>query len=303
MSRRFGSLATLLFAAGFPATLAAQSLNIDFGTAGTAPASTYDAAGSPGHWNRVGVVEPWARVPMVNIDGGSTGVELYMFGGTQLLDVDVAGTTGDDAALIDDMLIGFNDPVDVCIWVDGLVNDSYEVLIYALTPGNPALASRTRVDFETTTPQQVGGEWPGTHLQAITFGRHTVTITNGRIGLHAGLYNGYIQSGINGIQIRPLSSSTAPDLHGGRILDVHPNPARATQRIEFHLHTPTHGFLEILDVAGRRVWQQPFAHPSGRHAVEWRGTDSSGRTLPAALYFVRLHHAQGIATHKLLRVN
>jgi len=304
MHRRSGTLAALILSVGFPAALAAQSLNVDFGSAGSAPAPTYDAAGSPGIWNSVGVLVPFARVPMVNADGAMTGVELYMFGGTQILNVDVAGTHADDAALVDDMLIGFNDPVDVCIWVDGLVNDSYEVLIYALTPGNPSLASRTRVDFESTVPQEVGGEWPGTHLQGITFGRHTVTIVNGRIGLHAGIYGGLIQSGINGIQIRPRSPSAAPDLHGTRVLGVHPNPGRASQRIEFSLEVSSRVTVEIIDIAGRIVWRQPFAHPPGRHAVEWRGTDTAGRPLPASVYFVRLRAAHDVtATHKLLRLN
>jgi hypothetical protein len=239
----------------------------------------------------------------VNADGSSTGVEIYMFGGTQLLEVDVPETSGDDAALLEDMLIGFNDPVDVCIWVTGLANDAYEVLTYAMTPGSPAILSPARVDFATPGPTDVGGAWPGIHVETTTFARHTLTITNGRIALHSGTYNGGpFQSGINGVQIRPRSASDAPPFHGAR-LSVHPNPARGLQHIEFDASAPgVDGLLEVLDVAGRIVWRQPLASGPG---IEWCGQDSAGRRLPAATYFVRWRDGRDhiVATHKLQRLH
>jgi len=308
MHRRSSILMGLVLCAGFPAALAAQSLNIDFGSAGSTPSATYDAAGGVGTWNSIGVLQPFVRAPLLNGDGSSTGVEIYMFGGTQLLEVDIPETNGDDAALMDDMLIGFNDPVDVCIWVTGLANDSYEVLTYAMTPGDPATISPARVDFATPGPTNVGGAWPGSHIPTITFARHTITIANNRIALHSGTYNGGpFQSGINGIQIRPLSASnTLPELHGTRLLGAHPNPACGEQALSFVLGERVGVALEVVDVAGRLVWRQALdTLAPGSHAVTWTGVDARGQRLPAATYFVRLHDANGgiAGSRKVIRLD
>jgi hypothetical protein len=307
MHSRFAILAGSIGLA-VPLSVAAQSINVDFGGGASTPAATYGAAGAAGTWNSIGVLDPFVRVPLVNADGSSTGVELYMFGGTQLLEFDVPETAGDDAALMDDMLIGFNDPVDVCIWVTGLVNDAYEVLTYALTPGDPSNLSPARVDFATPGPMDVGGSWPGIHVEQTTFARHTLTITNGRIALHSGTYNaGPFQSGINGIQIRSRSAAgTFPEGLGTRFLGAYPNPAFAAQSLSFVLAERVSGSLEIVDVAGRIVWRHPLdALTAGPHALNWTGVDARGQRLPAAVYFVRLRDSAGhlAGSHKLLRVD
>src|SRR5262245_37773008 len=111
----------------------AQSFNIDFGTPGTAPAATYGAAGLPGTWNVVGALNAGQSQNLVDLAGAASAARIYQIGGVQILDNDVPGTTGDDASLMDDMFIGFNNPVDVCIWVENLVPGDYQVLIYAMT--------------------------------------------------------------------------------------------------------------------------------------------------------------------------
>src|SRR5688572_23797733 len=98
----------------------AQSYNIDFGDASTAPASSYPAAGLPGAWNVVGVPTPGTHYPLVNLAGVATGVTLNNYGGTGMLLANDPATSGDHEKLLDDMLIGFNNPVDVCIWVRNL---------------------------------------------------------------------------------------------------------------------------------------------------------------------------------------
>ena len=307
MLSRFAILAGSICIA-LPLTVTAQSINVDFGGGASTPAATYGAAGNEGIWNSIGVLPQFMRVPLVNADGSSTGVEIYMFGGTQLLEVDVPETIGDDAALMDDMLIGFNDPVDVCIWVTGLANTEYEVLTYAMTPGDPSNFSPARVDFATPGPTNVGGAWPGIHVERTTFARHTITIANNRIALHSGTYNGGpFQSGINGIQIRPRSASgTLPESFGSRLLGAHPNPALAAQSLNFVLGERAGGALEVVDVAGRIVWRHPLdSMPPGSHALTWTGVDARGQRLPAAVYFVRLRDATGrvAGTHKVLRVD
>ena len=194
-----------------------QSYNIDFGDAGDAPGSSYAAAGLKGVWNTLGVPTPGVYYPLVNLQGQATGAELYNIGGTQILSTDNGATSGDHDALMDDMLIGFNNPIDVCIWVRNLPPGSYEVMIYAMTPNDAALMSRTRVDFANEGPAFVGGAWPGGHQLLTTYSRFTVTIGGNTIGLHSGLQNGLIQSGINGIQIRRLKTG---DTNGDAVVNI-----------------------------------------------------------------------------------
>src|SRR5688500_14778757 len=180
-----------------------QSFNIDFGPETSLPSSSHGAAGLPGAWNAIGVVTAFERVPLVGLDGLPTDARLYMFGGSNLslLTVDEAATTGEDEALMDDMLIGPCDPVDVCIWVENLAPGDYEVITYGRTPGDPAWICPLRVDFATTGPVNVGGAWPGGHAETVTYARHEVTPTHQKIGLHSGTYGGCVQAGINGIQL------------------------------------------------------------------------------------------------------
>jgi hypothetical protein len=183
-----------------------QSVNIEFGTAGTAPSSNYGAAGLAGFWNNYELLPAWQRFPVKDLSGASGAVEIYQYGISTMLFHDNPATNGDDEALLDDMAISYNNPVDACVWIDHLLPGRYEVLIYAMTPNNPALQSRCRVDNATTGPVMVGGQWTGAHIEGITYSKHTVIISDGLIGLHSGLYGGVIQSGINGLQLKHFGS-------------------------------------------------------------------------------------------------
>ena len=68
---------------------------------------------------------PYARASLVDITGSPIAARIYMYGGTELLLADNPATSGDDDALMDDMLIGRNDPVDECLWIENLVDDDY----------------------------------------------------------------------------------------------------------------------------------------------------------------------------------
>ncbi|MDZ4755626.1 MAG: hypothetical protein SGJ11_14155 [Phycisphaerae bacterium] len=198
-----GGLA-LGLAAALTSGASGQSYNIDLGSVDSPPPAAYGAAWLAGQWNVLGVPVVGTFYPLVNLQGENDGVTLNNIGGTQLLLANDRATSGGDEALMDDMLIGFNNPVDVCIWINNLPNGPYEVLIYAMTPNVPGLLSRTRVDFANEGPAFVGGEWPGQHELTVTYSRHTVSVFNGKIGLHSGLFGTGVQWGINGIQVRPL---------------------------------------------------------------------------------------------------
>lgn len=284
-------VATLAFAA---APLSAQSLNIDFGSGGTAPSAGYGAAGPIGAWNEIGVLPAGQRAPLVGLNGAPVTAAIYMIGGTTLLTADDPGTTGNDAGLVDDMLFGYNDPVDVCVWVENLEPGDYEVIIYALTPANPSLHHRVRVDFAAPGPVTIGGAWPGAHQQGVSYERFTVTVTNGRIGLHSGLYNGFLESGINGIQIVQAESSTSgvepPDAGRAAVTRVWPNPAAGSQRIEVTIPAG-HGagseaLLTLHDAAGRLVWRRGLGGLAGTTVLSWNGLGSDGRPVPAGIYFL-----------------
>ncbi|MFN0152147.1 MAG: FlgD immunoglobulin-like domain containing protein [bacterium] len=303
----------------------AQSVNIDFGSGVTAPSATYAAAGPAGAWNEIGVLAPAARAPLVGLDGAPVAAEIYMIGGTALSASDDPATSGDDGALVDDMLIGYNNPVDVCVWVEDLVNGTYEVLIYALTPNNPALLHRVRVDFATPDATMIGGAWPSAHIEGVTFERFTVDVTNGKIGLHSGLWAGNFESGINGIQVIDAATSVGGaspwERTGARIARVWPNPASGAQRFELTagdlraaggvssdvLRFGTSDALAIHDASGRLVWRRSLAGlGASASVIDWDGRDAEGRALASGVYFVKVESARDGASsseaRKIVRV-
>ena len=287
MTRLLPTLALPLLLVSSAAPLSAQSINIDFGS-GSTPADTYAAAGAPGRWNLIGVLPPYTRAPLVDVAGSPVAAQIYMYGGTELLLADNPATCGDDGALMDDMLIGRNDPVDECLWIENLVDDDYEVLIYAMTPDDPARMCRVRVDDATPGPVNVGGAWPGAQRRGVTYERFVLHTTGGLIAFHSGLYGGYFQSGMNGVQIRPLSTTSVGPIGpgvGSARLRVVPNPSRTTQPVEFALASPTpRGRLQLFDTGGRLLWTKPL--DDGR-PQRWDGRDLGGRVVPSGVLFAR----------------
>lgn len=182
----------------------AQSFNIEFGNGLGAPSDEYPAAGLPGRWNTFAVLPSGQRRPLVALDAGATNARIYNIGGSSLLAHDNPATSGDDEKLLDEMLLSFNNPVDACIFFEGLQNGRYEVLMYAITPNDPTRTCSTRVDNAATGPTLIGGAWPGFHARGTSFSRHYVTVTNGTAGTHSGVFGGNFQSGINAIQLRLL---------------------------------------------------------------------------------------------------
>lgn len=271
-----------------------QSFNVDFGDAGSAPNGAYAAAGLAGTWNVVGVLPSSQRAPLTTIEGTPSGVEIYMIGGTALHAADDPATSGDDAALLDDMLIGYNNPVDVCVWFANVPPGEYEVILYGLTPSDPGLQHRLRVDYAIPGPTMCGGAWAGVHEEGVSFVRFRVMTDSGYIGLHSGLWAGNFVSGLNGIQLRanPPTGTEPPGTGASRsaVLGAFPNPSTGRASIAFALVEPDQtGVLQIFDAAGRLVWDMPLSQfAAGRHTIGWDGRDARGAASPAGVYFARL---------------
>jgi hypothetical protein len=90
--------------------------------------------------------------------------------------------------------------------VNGLQPGTYEVLVYARMP-DPAVLSYTSVDQEPGFPHwQVGGAWPGSHAELISYSRHVAVVgALGDLDLHSGIVPGAeptLGAALNGLQIR-----------------------------------------------------------------------------------------------------
>jgi hypothetical protein len=302
MSRLVSSLTLALIVLSTASTLSAQSINVDFG-AGSIPADAYAAAGRAGRWNSIGVLAPYTRASLVDVTGAPIAAKIYMYGATQLLQSDDPATSGDDGGLIDDMLISMNDPVDGCLWIENLVAGDYEVLIYAVTPNDPSLMSPVRVDDGTPGPTPIGGAWPGSHQEGISYERFVVHTSGGTIAFHSGRAGGYFQSGMNGVQIRPLSETSVESTTiGSPRLRVSPNPSRAGQTVEFSPSSRSHGRLELFDTAGRLLWTRTIEAGSSRR---WDGRDADGKDVTSGVLFARWSEfgkATRTVTQKVVRL-
>jgi FlgD Ig-like domain/CARDB len=74
-----------------------------------------------------------------------------------------------------------------------------------------------------------------------------------------------------------------------QLYPVRPNPFRAGGAFEFAVPRAAAVDLSVFDAAGRRVVAlRRGTQPAGRHAVSWDGRDSTGRRVPAGVYFCRL---------------
>lgn len=92
----------------------------------------------------------------------------------------------------------------------------------------------------------------------------------------------------------PIIAPSRLEFSGGS-----PNPFRQLTTLRFGLPREEVVALDVFDVSGRRVVSvvddRPM--PAGYHALAWRGSDSTGRRLPAGVYFLRLK----VGTEKMSR--
>ena len=79
-----------------------------------------------------------------------------------------------------------------------------------------------------------------------------------------------------------------------------PNPARGGTMLRFSLASAAAIRLEVLDLAGRRVWAHAGEYDAGGHAVRWDGVGSRSERPGAGLYFVRLVTPAGTRLQRLV---
>ncbi|MCA9311538.1 MAG: hypothetical protein KDA21_10060 [Phycisphaerales bacterium] len=159
--------------------------------------------------------------PLRALDGSTTPATVRQIGANSVQFADDAATSGDVDALMDDYAQATNSPLDQCFFFQGLENGTYEVICYGWTPTHPERLSRLRVDPPAIGgPVEVGGGWPGAHAEAVTYSRHRITITDGRINLHSGLFGGNVLSTMNGIQLVKLPDEACRgDLTGDGVVN------------------------------------------------------------------------------------
>ncbi|MFM9958224.1 MAG: hypothetical protein ACKVZJ_09100 [Phycisphaerales bacterium] len=194
------ALTALCVVAGARATCG-QSLNVDFGTPGTVPSSAYAGAGLAGAWNVIGAMPNSQVFPLVGLDGIGVAATVFCIGGSHLIENDIPSTAGSDQALLDDMFVSTNSPVDLCLFFRNLQPGWYEVISYAIDPDNAAGQNRLRADFAAPGPVWIGGAWPGQHAFGVTYARHFVQVSDGKLNPHSGEFGAQYRSGMNGIQL------------------------------------------------------------------------------------------------------
>ncbi len=190
-------------------TARGQSFNVEFGTAGTAPNASYAGVGLGGVWNSFDSMPNFERLALVGLDGQPIAADIMNIGFDVIESADIAGTSGDDAALLDDCFTSFNDPIDGCLFMRFLEPGEYRVIMYGIAPDDVSLLSRLRIDQNTEDPVLVGGSWSGAHEQGVTYMSQIATVgADGRLDIHSGLPSGNIRSVCNGIQVVASSCSS-----------------------------------------------------------------------------------------------
>ena len=81
-----------------------------------------------------------------------------------------------------------------------------------------------------------------------------------------------------------------------------PDPSAGSTLLRFGLPAAGRVRLEVLDLAGRRVWRSEGESPAGEHAWRWNGGADQGGSAGTGLYFVRLVTPWGTRTERLVRL-
>jgi hypothetical protein len=178
-----------------------QGINTDIGTWNAAPGTSYPAAsGQTGVWNHFVGTSPTS---MLSLTGATTGVTLsasstsgFGFGFNN------TATTGDDEFLLD----GGHDGAATYTF-SGIGEGVYDVYTYAWAPDSAAYLTSVSVTGSTDPPQNVGGAWPGSHVQGVTYAKHRVKVVGGdSIVIVCTSFSGAVTE--NGFQIVPVGINT-----------------------------------------------------------------------------------------------
>jgi len=76
----------------------------------------------------------------------------------------------------------------------------------------------------------------------------------------------------------------------GRTFAPYPNPAWGNSRIRWELNRAAPVRIEVVTVAGRRIWSRQFeATKAGHSWWDWNGRDAQGRRMPSGVYLVTVY--------------
>jgi len=199
-------LATLTFALSLSAAdhVTAQQFNIDIGDPSLAvPSSSYGAAASqPGVWN---AIAPGTSAQLKDLTGTLTTVSLTMGPNSVNFNFNNALTSGDDGALMDDIADVISNE---SYTITGLGAGRYSIVTYAWAPDLATANVNIGVVGSSEPVQLVGGAWPGSHAQGVTYAQHHVQVAAGAaVTINIIEFAGQLMS-VNGIQIKRLSVGT-----------------------------------------------------------------------------------------------
>lgn len=234
------SVAVLGFAASYAN---GQTINIDYGQSMSPPSSEYAGAGSPGFWNTLdgehGVPESLYRVDLTPLPATVT---LLDGAGGPIRHIDDPSTTGGDQRLLDDYAHGGTDVVGR-IRFDDLENDTYEVIVYAWTPGSPDVFTAVWPDCDMQSESYlVGGPWPGQLEEGVTHARFITTVSDGTLQICTA--GGIAWEGaINGIQL----IGTDCDHDGPSLCSLPPNAGPCDGICPMFYYNPCRGGCELFD--------------------------------------------------------
>ncbi|MHC4220076.1 MAG: hypothetical protein ACYSU7_16650 [Planctomycetota bacterium] len=193
----------LIVAIGFLSTSAlGQSINIDAGDLAGTPAATYAAAGLSGAWNTL-TAGPGIPEALVGLNGRPVAATVTRDFGYALA-FDDPGTVGDDQGLLDDGRGDMGD-VQMTLWIDGLIDGTYEIITYAWTPVRPNDTTLVMVGNDVFSGLIAGGPWPGGLEEWVTHVVHEVEVSDGNLSI--GAVGGYWGASgfINGVQLRRVT--------------------------------------------------------------------------------------------------
>lgn len=191
--------------------------NIDFddasGSAAGVPSPAYAGAGVAGVWNAISPSP--SNAPLVDLSGFATSMTISGLAGP--FTFDNAGTSGDDAALLDDVA----DPSPASSYtINGVPSGTYEVIVYAWAPDNrTGFLTDVTISGGVAGTQTCGGAtWSGSHVEGVTFVRDTTVVTGGSITIAVATNTGF--ASVNGLQLRRTSGSIDPSTYCVSALSV-----------------------------------------------------------------------------------
>ncbi len=204
MPTRLWRWVAVLLAPAAGAAALGQDFNLDVGVGAGSPSATYGAgADQSGQWMVLDPDLPGASYALHDIGGVATAARAsFTHTGTAgySMSSDNPNTFGDDEALMDDIQ-DCGSGTGVTTWTfKGLQPGSYLVYTYAWAPDDPTgYTTVVEVPGSPHGAQTVGGAWPGTQQEGVTFAMHEIEASGGTFDVVLTVGSGF--ASLNGFQI------------------------------------------------------------------------------------------------------